>query len=190
MTRASLSDFLIRYPGNVSDVSALHKYVYDSFLAQGQSRQFIFSPVDASGTTAIVIRGEESLLKTIAPQAKLTQTFIPGDGDSVPFTLRANPQYKSGMRRSQMPTFASWDAKRLAWLERRGAERGFSVSDVEMEVTSHFVKEQKNRKFIMNVVTFSGMLHVFDEDLLRASMGNGIGRAITYGNGLLLCYKQ
>jgi hypothetical protein len=104
-------------------------------------------------------------------------------GATFAFRLVANVTHKdrrTGIRRS-------WPlaeiAPRRRWLDRRAAEHGFTVHDVEIAPARAFIG--KGRGFWIDETVFLGRLTVTESERFAAALTGGIGQRGAFGFGLL-----
>ncbi len=115
------------------------------------------------------------------------------------FKLRANPTKKSIMtpdgkkRVKGKRIFLKNTKDREQWLERRSIENGFEILNIEQMRLPEFIitddgKQHgwKDKDHIqIRGVEFNGILRITDKELFATALKNGIGRAKTFGFGLL-----
>ncbi|NNH72320.1 type I-E CRISPR-associated protein Cas6/Cse3/CasE [Nocardia uniformis] len=85
--------------------------------------------------------------------------------------------------------------EQLEWLRRKAIGAGFAVTaagpahqredDVRIISRETLTFDRADRKVVLSVATFEGVLTITDPGLLRNALINGIGRAKGYGCGLL-----
>ncbi|MGG5818734.1 type I-E CRISPR-associated protein Cas6/Cse3/CasE [Falsiroseomonas sp. HW251] len=109
--------------------------------------------------------------------------MAPVEGERFGFRLASNITQKdsaTGKRRS----WARDDvAPRLRWFERRAAEHGFRVEQVQAEVARCFIR--KGRGFWIDETIFTGILVVTNEQAFAAALAGGVGQRGAFGFGLL-----
>jgi hypothetical protein len=107
----------------------------------------------------------------------------PADGARLGFRLNANITHKIGATGKR----ASWPREeiepRLRWFERRAAESGFAVEQVQAEVGRAFIR--KGKGFWVDDTRFIGTLNVIDATRFAAGLICGIGQRSAFGFGLL-----
>ncbi len=105
------------------------------------------------------------------------------------FRLTANPvmsvpdsQGKRGKLRAITPA-----ASQREWMIRQGKQHGFLVAPGQFDVVrSEWLKfRNKGRNLSIFCSTFEGILTVTDADQFREALTDGIGRAKSYGMGLI-----
>ena len=74
--------------------------------------------------------------------------------------------------------------RRLAWLERRGAEHGFAVAAAAVEIVRERVRKPK-AEFWIDCSEFSGVVEITDPERVAAAMAAGIGGGRAWGLGML-----
>jgi CRISPR system Cascade subunit CasE len=128
-------------------------------------------------------------------QTKEVTGFIDsiGPGERLRFALRAVPMKRRSARLrdgtamktpGEHPLRA--DPERVAWLERqlipaaRLAEPPFITTEPDR------VGTRRGTRFTLRPVRFDGFLDVLDADELRGLVKHGVGRAKSYGNGMLI----
>ena len=87
----------------------------------------------------------------------------------------------TGIRRSYRRTDTG---RRLQWLERRGAEHGFTVVAATVDVAREPVSRPKGA-FWLDRSEFSGVLEVVSPEMVAAAMQAGIGGGRAWGLGML-----
>jgi CRISPR system Cascade subunit CasE len=78
------------------------------------------------------------------------------------------------------------DAERIAWLERRFGAAAVLAAPPCVSVEPDRVGYRDGTRFGHRPTVFDGVIEVVDADALRASVVGGIGRAKSYGNGMLI----
>ena len=113
------------------------------------------------------------------------------DGQTHDFSLITMPFKKisdnngGNSRRRMLTTYA----ERLAWLERKAAQNGFSLRSVietPSGTTEAIHKEEKGGALRMNTFCYEGTLQITDELSFRNDIRCGIGPGKAYGYGMLL----
>ena len=109
--------------------------------------------------------------------------LAPVDGASLRFRLNVNITHKIGTTGKR----ASWPrhelTPRLRWLERRAVESGFSIEQVQADVSRAFIR--KGKGFWIDDTRFSGTLRVTDRTRFANGLADGIGQRSAFGFGLL-----
>lgn len=133
------------------------------------------------------------------------------EGDRLRFSLRANPvvrrrppaggrsvkhdvvmdalcEHPSGERAEHR--FDAMRERGFAWLERQGANAGFSVADADVRIDGyrqHRVSRKAGEKAMaFSTLDFEGILSVRDPTVFLAGIVRGFGAAKAYGCGLML----
>ncbi|MCY9874528.1 type I-E CRISPR-associated protein Cas6/Cse3/CasE [Vibrio barjaei] len=101
------------------------------------------------------------------------------------FNLTVNPVIKEFGTGKYLPVIGEGEIKQ--WLVSKSEEHwGFKLVDDEFAVVRNFPdKFQTGHKIVINKALITGRLEVVDQDKFAAAFQNGIGRAKTYGCGLL-----
>jgi CRISPR system Cascade subunit CasE len=109
------------------------------------------------------------------------------------FTLRAVPMKRCSARLRDGTAMKSpgehplrADCDRIAWLERQIGTAGRLVGAPFVTAEPDRVGTRRGKRFTLRPVRFDGFLDVLDAEELRALMARGVGRARSYGNGLLM----
>ncbi|WP_408906618.1 type I-E CRISPR-associated protein Cas6/Cse3/CasE [Roseomonas sp. CAU 1739] len=109
--------------------------------------------------------------------------LAPALGARFGFRLCANITQKdrnTGKRRSWVREDI---APRRGWLDRRGAEHGFSIEAVQIDVGRCFIR--KGRGFWIDETQFAGSLQVENAEAFTAALAGGVGQRGAFGFGLL-----
>lgn len=128
-----------------------------------QTRRIQLLPSAAGGVSEVIVMpGRSFNLRSLA-------------GDPL---LVANPTFKRGKRR------LAWlqPEDHLAWLERQGSRRGFSLTVVQAEAQGF---SRSSHGFSCHGVRFDGVLVVTEPKAFVESVVRGIGSAKAFGYGLL-----
>jgi CRISPR associated protein len=133
-------------------------------VAEGTAARVRLPPTHPNGESGIAIK---------APHA----------GAALAFRLRANITRKIGRSAERRSWPRDELAPRLRWLERRGAEHGFQVEQVEASNARVFIGKAKG--FWIDETTFTGKLIVVDRDQFAAALSGGVGQRSAFGCGLL-----
>jgi CRISPR system Cascade subunit CasE len=170
-----------------------------------QEARVLFRVEEGSGACPVVlvqskVAPDWSLLPSkyfgAAPQQKEWQAQLAA-GRVLSFRLRANPTRKrEGKRRGLY-----LESERLAWLERKALENGFSLGSVVVRDEGRTgVKESAqgesarlrqvsaridNHRADFSGATFDGILQVVDATTMQGALENGIGSGKGLGFGLL-----
>lgn len=78
------------------------------------------------------------------------------------------------------------DAERIAWLERRIGGAAILAAPPCVSAEPARIGYRDGNRFGHRPIVFGGIIEVVDADALRESVVRGIGRAKSYGNGLLM----
>ena len=116
------------------------------------------------------------------------------EGEMFRFRLSANPTHsgpalKSGGRGKVYPHVTA--EQQMQWLIGKSEGCGFSIIDDNGNVTAEVVHREMrkfkrgNGQVTISYVVFEGVLKVSDPDTLRSSLISGIGRAKSYGCGMM-----
>jgi CRISPR system Cascade subunit CasE len=113
-------------------------------------------------------------------------------GDRYKFKLRGNPVARTdGKARALIE-----DDECRGWLLRQAATHGFSLSDPDFFIAGREVMEFKKTDLndkpynvTINAVTFEGVLTITDVEKFVDALKSGVGRAKTYGCGMLTIVK-
>lgn len=116
-----------------------------------------------------------------------------GTGERLRFALRAVPmKRRSAQLRDGTAIRAPGehplraDCERVAWLERHLAAAARLAEPPFVTGEPDRVGTRRGRKFTLRPVLFDGLLDVVDAEELRALVKRGVGRAKSYGNGMLI----
>lgn len=107
----------------------------------------------------------------------------PCDGAAFSFRLHANITRKDGRSGHRRSWTRDDIAPRLRWLERRSAEHGFHIEQVEASVNRVFIR--KGKGFWLDETTFNGHLTVTDATRFANALTTGVGQRPAFGFGLL-----
>ncbi|HEU5332642.1 MAG TPA: type I-E CRISPR-associated protein Cas6/Cse3/CasE [Actinocrinis sp.] len=120
-----------------------------------------------------------------------------GPGERLRFTLRAVPmKRRSAQLRDGTAIRAPGehplraDCDRVAWLERHLATAARLVEPPFVTGEPDRVGTRRGSKFTLRPVRFDGFLDVIDADELRILVRRGVGRAKSYGNGMLILARN
>ncbi len=193
---------------NIKDPYRQHRLIWDLFSdSPERERDFLFHcDVDRKGRPlfhTVSARPPEDRralfnieTKDYAPSLKEGMTFT--------FSLRANPTVKKEGKRHDVVMNAlpptgnermACDRHRIAseeggkWLERKGDVHGFSLLPETLFVESYeerFFRDNRGNKVTFHTLDFRGQLKVTDSALFQDTLFQGIGRAKSYGCGLLM----
>ncbi|MEP0911793.1 type I-E CRISPR-associated protein Cas6/Cse3/CasE [Leptolyngbya sp. GB1-A1] len=123
-------------------------------------------------------------------KAPITKPFDLDDsqlraGRVVQFRLKANPSKRSKETGKTLGLFHQ--PEHLAWLERRAAQHGFTLLNVDTVPTPNvFGMKGKGTSPIRIIsVLYQGVIRIDDPALFSTAIRQGIGRGRSYGCGLL-----
>ena len=217
---------------DLADCQHLHRTVMGAFPtvgATGTARNEIsvLHRVDADSRTGVISLLVQSRLEPIwthLPSGYLTHEAGAAcavkavdqpyaalrQGMRLFFRLRANPTRKidtksgpNGERRNGRRVELRDEESRLAWLQRKGEQHGFSLGTTRAfppepsplmfnasgsamdKVTGRRGTTASNTHMTFAGVTFDGELTIADESLFREALETGIGSGKAYGFGLL-----
>jgi len=128
-------------------------------------------------------------------QTKEITPFIESvvDGERLRFTLRAVPMRRQSATLSNGRLMKEpgehalrTDPERIAWLERLIQPTARLVYRPMISVEAERVGHRNGRRFAHRPVLFDGVLQVEDAQTLHTLVAKGVGRAKSYGNGLLM----
>ncbi len=118
-------------------------------------------------------------------------------GERLRFTVRAVPMRRCSARLrdgtamktpGEHPLRA--DCERIAWFERQLGAAGRLVGAPFVTEEPRRIGTRRGKRFILRPVRFDGLLDVDDAKELRELVARGIGRAKSYGNGILLLARM
>lgn len=107
------------------------------------------------------------------------------------FNINAMPTKKvkqDGQKNSKRRIIRD-EAERLAWLERKALEGGFSILQVQENGEIHQFGQHSNGnggKMWMGGYNYQGVLRIEDEDKFKQTYCDGLGPGRAYGFGMLL----
>jgi hypothetical protein len=78
------------------------------------------------------------------------------------------------------------DAERIAWVEQRFGAALLLAAPPCVSLEPDRIGIRQGRRFGHRPVVFGGVAEVVDESALRSLVVRGVGRARSYGNGLLM----
>lgn len=114
-------------------------------------------------------------------------------GDRLQFTVRTvpmrrqSPRLRDGSKMKAPGEHAlRTDAERIAWLERRIGDAAVLAGPPCVSLEPDRIGYRDGTRFGHRPTVFDGIIEVVDADALRASVVGGIGRAKSYGNGMLM----
>ncbi len=173
----SVAELAARFSGKLSP-SQLHDAVYDRFILPGHDRTFAFTGIHIAGGTVAYLRGDADHMPEGARAVS-----VPTVGETRTFTIRVLATRSSGGRRFFFPRN---DLEgRATWFWQKAEQGGFRLLEVEELETRSETIEDRKRRHIFAVTTFSGVLEVTDAEAFAHTLVHGIGRGKTWGYGLL-----
>jgi CRISPR system Cascade subunit CasE len=128
-------------------------------------------------------------------QTKEITAFVTGldRGDVLRFSLRAVPVRRQSARlrdgrrmRAPGEHALRTDAERIAWIEQHFGAVLLLTSPPCVSIEPDRIGVRQGRRFGHRPVVFGGVAEVVDGDALRALVVRGVGRARSYGNGILM----
>lgn len=172
----------------IRDAYGVHKAVYSLFpQREGETRDFLYA--DKGGD----VRGRKILILSDRPpetpaQGTLSTKDIPErflEHDRYGFEATLNPS-KRDSKTGKTVAILGQDALHAWWLEK-APKLGFSVDAATLEVRHAGVLRytKDGATCTHNTATFVGRLAVTDRALFKKSFKQGIGRAKSFGFGLL-----
>ncbi len=172
----------------VTDPYSIHRIVYSLFpKKEGKSRNFLFA--DKGGTfneRIILILSEEQpekpaygeLLSKEIPKSFLHQ-------DHYGFEVVINPVIRDSKTGKIIPIRGK--NALLQWFIQKSPAYGFYVDEDSLSVSeTNIIRFKKDSKeVVLGKAKFTGKLIVIDRELFIKSFSNGLGRAKSFGFGLL-----
>jgi CRISPR system Cascade subunit CasE len=128
-------------------------------------------------------------------QTKEITAFVTtlAQGDKLRFSVRTVPIRRQSAKlrdgtamRAPGEHAVRTDADRIAWLERRVGAAVIFAAPPCVSVEPDRIGYREGQRFGHRPIVFDGIVEVIDADALRALMIKGVGRARSYGNGLLM----
>lgn len=107
----------------------------------------------------------------------------PPNGATFGFRLHANITHKDGRSGHRRSWRREEIEPRLRWMERRSAEHGFQIHQVDASVSRVFIRKDKG--FWLDETVFVGHLTVTDTDRFATALTTGVGQRPAFGFGLL-----
>lgn len=160
-----------------ADVYAIHQALDEKFGARREATYLWCLQRGDSGDLCIVRLPD----RFVAPALAAGERWL--------FSLHARIGQKdraTGVRRSYRRTDA---ARRLHWLERRGATHGFSVVAATVAAVREPVSRPKGA-FWLDRSEFSGVVEVSDPEKVAAALKTGIGGGRAWGLGMLRLIRK
>lgn len=118
---------------------------------------------------------------------RLPEGFAPprlAVGERWLFRLHARVGHKDAATGRRSSWRRGEEGRRLAWLERRGAEHGFAATAASVEIVREKVRKPK-AEFWLDRSEFSGVVEITDPGRVAAAMTAGIGGGRAWGLGML-----
>ena len=114
-----------------------------------------------------------------------------GNGQILRFDLLTMPFKKvfDGTNKNSRRRLLRDPEERLAWLQRKAEQNGFSVLSVREDPAERIFgshSAEKGGRLYLDSWRYTGTLRITDEDLFRTAVQNGIGPDKAYGLGMLL----
>lgn len=185
--------------GGFRDSYAWHKRVWECFPDKPETARDFLTRLDdtGGGFRLLILSGIAPEKPGWCPDAGWETKSVGEDflsRDRYRFSLLANPTIKrvireaDGTRRKngrRVPI--SKREELLAWLERKAAQHGFSITPAEIHTIPRprqsFLKGGKAG--LHTATEFTGVLTVTDRNLFHAALATGIGSAKAFGFGML-----
>jgi len=128
-------------------------------------------------------------------QTKEYDSFLTSiqNGQSLRFRLRGNTVYSVPMgkdKRGKVVPHVS-EAHKKQWLVQKSEKHGFALNDFAITEMGQqrFYRNGKQKPVELSHATFEGTLTVTDAELFKSALVLGIGRAKSYGCGLMTVIK-
>lgn len=172
----------------IRDAYGVHKAVYSLFPPQeGKTRDFLFADKggDARGRQILILSERTPLAPAhgTLETKDISERFL--EHDLYGFEVTLNPT-KRDSKTGKTVAIAGADALR-AWFLEKAPGFGFSVEAATLEVcrTGVLRYAKDGATCTHNTATFIGKLSVTDREAFKNSFKQGIGRAKSFGFGLL-----
>lgn len=167
------------------DCYRLHQMLYEGFSGSGRIL-FRVEPERAEREKTVIVISEELNINTdvlLKLKNIKSRSYNPNivDGGRYHFRLRANPTIMQDKKRHALKA----EKDQLGWINRKGADGGFSVTDIVAVDENMIAGTRQGQKMMFKSVLFQGDLMVTDTILFRESLFKGIGSAKGFGFGLL-----
>ena len=173
----------------IKDDYGLHKGVYSLFpkIADGSSRDFLFADKggDYNAKQILMLSKREpakpevgSIESKVIPESFLMH-------DLYGFEIILNPVKRDSRTRKLIPITGKSDL--LEWFKTKSPSWGFKTDEKTLMVLISSVRKFKKggNEITHNTATFKGQLEVTDREMFIHSFENGIGKAKSFGFGLL-----
>lgn len=172
----------------IRDAYGVHKAVYSLFPPrEGGTRDFLYADKggDERGRTILILSArppKEPELGTITIK-EIPERFL--EHDVYGFEVTLNPS-KRDAKTGKTVAVVGKEALR-AWFAEKAAKWGFSVDAGTLEVRHAGVLRyaKDGATCTHNTATFVGKLSVTDRELFKKGFQQGLGRAKSFGFGLL-----
>ena len=172
----------------IRDAYGVHKAVYSLFPPQeGETRDFLFADKggDARGRKILILsqRAPNAPAHGTLESKDIPERFL--EHDSYAFEVTLNPS-KRDSKTGKTVAIVGPDALQ-AWFLEKAPKLGFSVEAATLDVRRAGVLRyaKDGATCTHNTATFIGKLTVTDREAFKKSFKQGIGRAKSFGFGLL-----
>ena len=183
---APLMDLYIGVPESLADdIYGIHQ-ILDQFLGPRHSNKYLWAPLRSGIRLGCLVRSG-SLPDHLRDKARPVEPPLPGT--EVAFNVQASPTFKSKIDSRPKPFDPDNRDGRLRWFQRRAKASGFEIIEVDLIRTTRLV-QRKGESFQLDDCEFFGRLVVRDEHKFFHALGSGIGKARTWGFGLLQLGKD
>jgi CRISPR system Cascade subunit CasE len=185
--------------GALRDAQALHALTMRCLPPDlGRAEANLLHHADLAGGVVIVqstVRPQWPQTEAFRAQAKEITGFVAGldRGDRLRFTVRAVPMRRQSARLRDGTAMKEpgehalrTDPERIDWLEQRLGTAVSLLGPPSISVEPDRFGYRKGSRFGHRPALFAGILEVCDTDALRDLVTRGVGRAKSYGNGLLI----
>jgi CRISPR system Cascade subunit CasE len=172
----------------IKDPYSIHRVIYDLFpKIDGQTRSFLFRDKGGDFNSRHIL-----ILSDLEPRqpeiGKLEMRNIPDrflDFSNYGFDVLVNPVYRENKSGKIIPIRGK-DAL-TEWFVRKAPTYGFTVYPESIAVSETDVLrfEKKGEQVVLGKARFVGKLRVQDAKQFKMTFRHGLGRAKTFGFGLL-----
>lgn len=173
-----------------------HQFLWKSFPEHQGPRDFLFRVDDHGGEYQIYLLSRQTPEKQASGEWE-TKTISPSFlfHNSYRFQLRANPvkrkhipQAERNGRKNGPIIPVSGEAELREWMVRQGKQNGFEIESETLLISPPLaLRFRKNgTQGTVSQVDFNGRLTVSDAEKFKAVFNNGIGKAKSFGFGLML----
>jgi len=170
----------------ITDPYSIHRVVYDLF--PGDKRDFLFLDKggDFNSRHILILSEREPVnnLKLELDSKKISENFL--ECESYGFEICLNPTKRE--KKSGKIIAVTGKDNLHKWFLEKAPGLGFTVDSEGLEVRHAGVQKIKLKEgnvATYNTAVFLGKLKVTDREKFKNSFRNGIGRAKTFGFGLL-----